>query len=196
MHYPICSRTCHGEQCTGKEVCGPQYHAVHSSRKRTYTHEPKRRSTIRGCHKRKKCLKIVLCTVASEAKDEKRENYAWWRLGRREKLRLAEIEHCFRVCMGLVGLPDRKAISWLFTSFRDFEPPEHVPRTLARAHTRTQCSPGPPHCPATASKRNDPRAEEQIMPMSKKSSYHTLQCVVDRLLCKISALSTQRMSLG
>ena len=30
-----------------------------------------------------------------------------------------------------------KRIPWLLASFRDFEPPEHMPRTSARAHTCT-----------------------------------------------------------
>ena len=69
-----------------------------------------------------------------------------------------------------LALAGRNAIPWLFTTFRDFEPSEHVPRTLARAHTYTQCSPGPPACPVTERKRKDPRAQEQRMPISKKSS--------------------------
>ena len=36
------------------------------------------------------------------------------------------------------ALGGRKRISWLFASFRDFDLPEHVPRTSARAHTDTQ----------------------------------------------------------
>ena len=52
------------------------------------------------------------------------------------------------------ALRGRKRTPWLFASFRDFEPPEHVPRTSARPHTCTQCSRGP-------RTRKDPRAEEQ-----------------------------------
>ena len=43
-----------------------------------------------------------------------------------------------------MALLARNASPWLFTRFRDFEPPEHVPRTSARAYTYTQCSRGPP----------------------------------------------------
>ena len=67
-----------------------------------------------------------------------------------------------------LALAGRKAIPWLVTSFRDFEPPEYVPRTLARARTCTQCSHGPPVCPVTKSKSKDPRSEEQKIPMSEK----------------------------
>ena len=35
------------------------------------------------------------------------------------------------------ALGGRKRIPWLFASLRHFEPPEHVPRTSARAHTCT-----------------------------------------------------------
>ena len=58
--------------------------------------------------------------------------------------------------------------------FRNFEPPEHVPQTLARAHMYTQCSRGPAACLVTESKRKDPRAEEQKMLIDvKKRSYFT-----------------------
>ena len=44
-------------------------------------------------------------------------------------------------CLGFswtwLALAGRKRIPWLFSTFRDFEPPEHVPRTSGRAHTWT-----------------------------------------------------------
>ena len=73
VHCRICSRTCHGEPRTGIGVCGQQYHAVHSSRTRTHTHEPKRRNTVHGCHKGKS-LKRGCCTVAAAAIYEKQNN--------------------------------------------------------------------------------------------------------------------------
>ena len=36
-----------------------------------------------------------------------------------------------------MALSGRKRIPWLLATFRDFDPPAHVPRTLARAHTCT-----------------------------------------------------------
>ena len=67
-----------------------------------------------------------------------------------------------------LAIAGRKAIPWLFISFRDFELPEHVPQISVRAHTCAQFSRGPPACPVTERKRKDPRAEEQKMPTSKK----------------------------
>ena len=70
------SCSCHGQPHTGLEVCGQQYHGVHSSHIRTRTHKPTRRSTVRGCHI-EKSLKRGCCAVAAAARDEKRENYVW-----------------------------------------------------------------------------------------------------------------------
>jgi len=66
------------------------------------------------------------------------------------------------------ALGGRKRVPWLFASFRDFEPQEHVPRTSGRAHTCTQCSRGRP---ATESTKKDPRAEERKMPVCKKRPF-------------------------
>ena len=80
----------------------------------------------------------------------------------KRKRHVAEIELLFSgFAWAWLALAGRKAIPWLFTSFRDFEPLKHVPRILSRAHTCTQCLPGPPSCPVTESKRKDPRAEEK-----------------------------------
>ena len=95
-----------------------------------------------------------------------------------------------------LALAGRKAIPWLFTSFRDFEPPEHVPRTLARAHICSQCSRGPPACPVIDSKRKNPRAEEQKMPMSKKSSYYTSQYALVFLVTTVSTAVQQVSGTG
>ena len=49
--------------------------------------------------------------------------------------------------LALMALRARNAPPWLLANFRGFEPPEHVPRTSARAHTcavvfgRTPCVP-------------------------------------------------------
>ena len=54
------------------------------------------------------------------------------------KLRVAEIEpFSFEFAWAWLALAGRTAIPWLFTSFRYFEPPEHMPRTSTRAYTCT-----------------------------------------------------------
>ena len=88
-------------------------------------------------------------------------------------MRKLPLKVCMWVTCAWMALGARNVSPWLFPRVNDFEPPEHVPRTLPRAHTWTQCSRGPPACHVTESKRNDPRAEEQKMPMSKKSSYYS-----------------------
>ena len=115
---------------------------------------------------------------------------------REGKLRVTEIELCFGFAWAWLALAGRKAIPWLFTSFRDFEPPEHVPRTLARAHICSQCSRGPPACPVIDSKRKNPRAEEQKMPMSKKSSYYTSQYALVFLVTTVSTAVQQVSGTG
>ena len=102
VHCRICSRTCYGEPRTGIEGCVQQYHAVHSSRTRTHTHELTRRSTVRGCHEGKS-LKRGCCTIAAAARDEKRESYVWWRSIKRENYVWGKLSFVFRVCIGLVG---------------------------------------------------------------------------------------------
>ena len=126
------------------------YSRAHTQKYRSWLSQ-RERSLKRGC-----------CSVASAATDEKRENDVW---------RKSSI--VFGFAWAWLALAGRKAIPWLFTGFCDFEPPEHVPRTSAEAHTCTQCSRGPPACPVTETKRKGPRAEEQKMPMSKKRSYYT-----------------------
>ena len=65
---------------------------------------------------------------------------------------------CTWVCGGLDGstcsesLPERAG---------DFEPPEHVPRTSARAKTCVRGPGGLPTCHGAESTRNDPRPEEK-----------------------------------
>ena len=159
----------HGEQRTRIEVRGQQqYHAVHSSRKRTHTHKPTSRSTVRGCHKGKSMKRGWLQCRRSSSKRRKNIKLRVVEIEKKRKLRMAEMRFVFGFAWAWLALVGRKAIPWLFTSFRHFEPPEHVPRTSARAHTCTQCSRGPPACPAPDSKRKDRRAEEQKMPMSGK----------------------------
>ena len=67
----------------------------------------------------------------------------------------------------------QNASPWLLASFCDFEPPEHVPRTAVRAHTCTAVFTRGSCVPATESTRNDPRAEEQKMPMCNQTPFGT-----------------------
>ena len=59
-----------------------------------------------------------------------------------------------------------------------FEPPEHMPRTSAGAHT---CVLGPsrlPVCHGANSKRKDPRPEEKRMPKGEKNTFiYTYICL-------------------
>ena len=49
-----------------------------------------------------------------------------------------------------------------------FEPPEHVPRTSARAQTCVRGPGGLPACHGAESARKDPRPEEKKMPKGQK----------------------------
>ena len=121
---------------------------------------PTRRSTVRGCHKGK-ILKRGCWTVTPAATETKKEEITCG--GNRALF--------FRFAWAWLALAGRKEIPWLFYSCRDVGPPEYVPRSSARAHTCTQSLRGPPGSPSTESKRNDPRAEEQRRPMSKKADF-------------------------
>ena len=73
---------------------------------------------------------------------------------------------CTWVCRGLDGstcsepLPERTC---------HFEPPEHVPRTSARAQTCVRSPGGLPACHGAESARKDPRPEEKKMPKGQKT---------------------------
>ena len=60
-----------------------------------------------------------------------------------------------------------------------YEPPEHVPRTSARAHTCTQCPGGLPACHGAESTRKDPRPEEKNMPKCQKTHLYIVIYVHD-----------------
>ena len=72
---------------------------------------------------------------------------------------------CTWVCMGLdastcsESLPERTC---------DFNPPEHVPRTSARAQTCVRAPGGLPACHGAESTRKDPRPEENKVPKGRK----------------------------
>ena len=75
---------------------------------------------------------------------------------------------CTWVYMGLDGstcsesLPERTC---------HFEPPEHVPRTSARAQTCVRGPDGLPACHGAESTRKDPRPEERKMPKGQKNPF-------------------------
>ena len=53
----------------------------------------------------------------------------------------------------------------------DFEPPEHVPRTSARAKLAPSGPRGLPACHGAESTRKDPRPEEKNMPKCQKNTF-------------------------
>ena len=72
------------------------------------------------------------------------------------------------VCVGLDGsicsefLPERTC---------HFEPPEHMPRTSARAQTCVWGPDGLPVCHGAESTRKDPRPEEKKMSKGEKNTF-------------------------
>ena len=82
------------------------------------------------------------------------------------------------VCMGLDGsmcsecLPDRMC---------HFEPPEHVPRTLAGAQTCVWGPGGLPVCHGAENTGKDSRPEEKKMPKGEKNTFiHVYICIFVR----------------
>ena len=67
-----------------------------------------------------------------------------------------------------MALLARNASPWLFSTFRDLEPPVHTPWSPVGTKTCTLVSGVFPDWPAAESARKDSRAEEQKMSMSKK----------------------------
>ena len=58
-----------------------------------------------------------------------------------------------------------------FPSGGHFEPPEHVPRPLARGQTGVRGPGGLPACHRAESTRKDPRPEEKKMPKGQKNTF-------------------------
>ena len=81
-----------------------------------------------------------------------------------------------------MALSARNASPWSIARFRDFEPPEHVPRTSARVRTCNLSTRGHPVCPAPKSTRNNQRSEENKMRKCKivhlvhSNTYLTIHC--------------------
>ena len=99
---------------------------THAYARAYYTQEPRSWLLQRGE------LKRGCCAVASPARDEKGEKYVWWRSRKRENYVPRKSSIVLGFAYAWLALAGRKAIPWLFTSFCDFEPPQHVPSTLAR----------------------------------------------------------------
>ena len=78
---------------------------------------------------------------------------------------------CTWVCMGLDGttVRARNASSCLLANFRDFEPREHVRRTLARDHTCAVVFGRAPCVPRSREQEKRP-ASRRNMPMRKKNT--------------------------
>ena len=81
----------------------------------------------------------------------------------------------FGVCMGLVGstVAGRKAIPRSLARFRDFERPEHAPRSPAGTHTCVVVYRRVPCVPRSREREKDPRAPEKSLQMSIKSAFGT-----------------------
>ena len=73
---------------------------------------------------------------------------------------------CTWVCMGLDGSTCLESLS---ERTCHFEPPEHVPRTSARAQTCARGPGGLPACHGAEGTRNDPLPEEKKMPKCRKT---------------------------
>ena len=70
-----------------------------------------------------------------------------------------------------LALAGRKAIPSLLARFRDFERPEHAPRSPAGTHTCTVVYRRAPACPASESARKKLRPEEECFVFRKKKSF-------------------------
>ena len=86
------------------------------------------------------------------------------------------VGHYFNLYVGLHGP------GWLYvlgiTPRGDchFEPPEHVPRTLTRAHTCTQCSRGLPGCHGAEGTRKSRGRKIKKMPKCQKNIFYIVIC--------------------
>ena len=79
---------------------------------------------------------------------------------------------CAWVCMGLDICTCSECLAVVLANFRDFNPPEHVPRTSARAHTCAVVFGRAPCVPRSREhERKDPRPEEKKIPMCKKNTF-------------------------
>ena len=80
---------------------------------------------------------------------------------------------CAWVSMGLNGSTCSECLPVVTCNF---ESPEHVPRTSARATLAPWCSGGLPACPGAESTRKDPRPEKKKMLICQKknTSIHSL----------------------
>ena len=69
------------------------------------------------------------------------------------------------------ALGGRKRTPWLFASFRDLGPPDHVPRTSARAHTCTTVFTRASCVPRNREHEKRPAGGRAKVPMCKKTSF-------------------------
>ena len=79
---------------------------------------------------------------------------------------------CTWVCRGLDGSTCSESLpEWTC----DFQPPEHMPRTSARAQTCVRGPGGLPACHGAESTRKDPRQEEKKMLKGQKNTFTYIQ---------------------
>ena len=105
----------------------------------------------------------------------------------------------FRVSMGLLGsrLSERNPV--VICQFGDFEPPEYVAPTSARAHTRTQRYAGLLRTPQRGA-REKPNGWKSKKCRKETSIYYTVKCMLQILSVTIqvaiSKVSRFQLQLG
>ena len=81
-----------------------------------------------------------------------------------------------------MALRARNASPWLLANFRDFDPPEHVPRTSARARTCAVVFGRAPCSPRSREHEKDPGRKRKKCPCAKKNTH--LYEVHSNIWCK------------
>ena len=102
------------------------------------------RCTTQVCHTGKS-LKRHCCFVVAASKFT--ASYGWWYLLAdtvTQQQSAKQQYYIFSISIGLIGSTSRKAPPWLLVRFREFEGPEHAPRSPAWTHTCTVVYRRPP----------------------------------------------------
>ena len=133
-----------------------------------HAHEPTRRSTVRGCHKGlglkrgcyvyRGCLAFDGCCYFKNSSREVKNDPPPTISG---------------VAWAWLALDGRKAIPWLLTRFRDFERPEHTPRSPAGTHTCTVVYRRVPCVPRSREREKKTGGRKRRVLYSGKSPFYT-----------------------
>ena len=91
---------------------------------------------------------------------------------------------CTWVCRGLDGYTCSESLP---EGTCHFEPPEHVPRTSARAQTCARGPGGLPACHGAESTSKDPRPEEKKRPNGQKNTFMYMYKVPLRDVCDVKS---------